>query len=434
MTCRRLCLFLGAIALIARAGEADDHFHLVEPVVLESELSLTDLDAEAEARNPALQAARARWEAAKAEAPQAAAWENPRASLNFGHDLTQPENDTSVEWSLTQAVPWPGITSARLGEAGARAAAALAELRQGECEVRAELRAAAARLAAARAQLDLNARNRTLLRNVIEAVRIRYEAGQANEADVLMAEAELGRNDERRADLTRAYGDAQADLDTVLNRPPSAPFGRPPALDPSPPPPPSLETLQALAALHSPVLAAAASRRDAAQTRVGLARLDRRPRFEMMVNARQFNGPGPAFQAYGAGVAVELPWVNAGRYRAEVLEARKSVEAEEAGLRAEEAETAARVRGAWQDFATARHHAELYRGRLLPLARRAAEATRIAYEAGRGPFSDVLAALRSEQELESDLIGHLADCQLALASLIPLTGNTLAPLHSSQTP
>jgi outer membrane protein TolC len=431
MTCR-IVLVLGILSLPAFAPAADDHAGINEPVVLAEPLSLAALDAEAASHNPTLQAARARWDAAKAEAPQAAAWEDPRAEVAFGHDLTQPNNDTSVQWTLAQAVPWPGTTSVRTSAAEAEAAAALAELRQNECEVSAGLRTSAARLAAARAQLELNARTRQLLGGLVEAARSRYEAGQANEADVLMAESESARNDEKRSDALRAYSDAQADLNTLLNRPPTDALGRPAALDSDPPETPSLDALQALAAVHSPILAAAASRRDAARLRVGLAGLDGRPRFEMSIDARQFNGPGPGFQAYGAGVAVSLPWANGRRYRAEIFEAKKNAESEEADLRAMQAETAAHVREVWQDFVTSRHHAELFRTRLLPLARRATEAARIAYEAGRGPFSDVLAALRAEHESESDLIDHLTDCQVALASLIPLTGEF--PALSSHSP
>ena len=116
-----------------------------------------------------------------------------------------------------------------MSAAEAEAAAALAELRQNECEVSAGLRTSAARLAAARAQLELNARTRQLLGGLVEAARSRYEAGQANEADVLMAESESARNDEKRSDALRAYSDAQADLNTLLNRPPTDALGRPAA-------------------------------------------------------------------------------------------------------------------------------------------------------------------------------------------------------------
>jgi outer membrane protein TolC len=429
----KTALILGTAALLPRAS-ADDRAGSDEPPVAAGTLSVPSLEFEAGARNPALRAARARWDAAKSEMPQASAWEDPQAEVDFGHDLTQANNDTSVQWSLGQQIPWPGTTSARVSAAESEAVAALADLRQEECEVGAQIRVAAARMAEARAQLDLNRRNRDLLIRLIDTGRGRYESGQGNETDVLMAETELARNDEARADWLRAYADAQADIDTLLDRPPTEPLGAPVPLDPSPAEPPSLDALQALASAHSPVLLAAASRRDAAQTRIGLAELERRPRLEMSIQGRQFNGPGPAFQAYGAGVAISLPWANDRRHKAEVLEARKNAEAEQADLEAMEAETAGHVREIWQEYATSRHHAELYRTRVLPISRRTTEAARIAYEAGRGSFGDVIFALRAERDAESDLIGHLASCQVALASLGPLTGDRLPPPFLPPTP
>jgi cobalt-zinc-cadmium efflux system outer membrane protein len=406
------------------AAEVDVHPHLGEPIVLPEALSVPALESEARASNPALQAARARWEEAKARTPQAAAWEDPRAAIAFGHDLTTPQNDTSVQWSLSQEVPWPGTTGRRTSAAEAEAAALLAEYRQTECELEARLRAGLARLAEAGAELDLNRRNQTLLRRLVDAAQARYESGLGNEADVLLAQAEAAKNEEMRSDWARSHADAQAEIDTLLDRPPTAPLGRPAPLE-LPAAEPSLEGLQALAAAHSPLLAAAASRRSAAETRVELAELARRPRMELSVDARQFNGPGPAFQAYGAGMSFSLPWAHGARTRAAVAEARRGAEAEAASLRAMAAETAAHVREEWQDFVTSRHHAELYATRLLPLARRATEASRIAYEASRGPFSDVLLSLRAEQETEAAHLDHLAECQLALAALLPLTGGAL---------
>jgi len=65
------------------------------------------------------------------------------------------------------------------------------------------------RLANAYAQLDLNRKNASLLKQFVEISRSKYEVGTHSEADVLSAETELAKLEESAFDFQREISDAQ---------------------------------------------------------------------------------------------------------------------------------------------------------------------------------------------------------------------------------
>ena len=72
---------------------------------------------------------------------------------------------------------------------------------------------------------------------------------------------------------------------------------------------------------------------------------------------------------------------------------------------------------------TAASQYELYRDKILPLARQTVEASRAAYEASTGGFLELITARRTLQDVESMALNRLA---VAIAEFEAITGNQTA--------
>ena len=85
-------------------------------------------------------------------------------------------------------------------------------------------------------------------------------------------------------------------------------------------------------------------------------------------------------------------------------------------------ETLGLVRDQLKKIETFHHHYELFRDKLVPLARQSVKSHQIAYEGNKGGFLELIIAQRTVQDVETILPQHLADYQIALAELEMIVG------------
>lgn len=372
--------------------------------------------------NPSLKAARANWEAIKQRVPQARAWEDLRAGVNVERSgTTRFDTYTDTEWMISQEIPISGKNRLRGRVAAADAAGAFLELHRREIDLTARSRGAYFRLANAHAQLDLNRRNLELWKQFVESTRSKYELGIQSQADVLMAETELGALQERRFDFERRIVEAESELNVLMNRPARSPPGRPLPLSAAELPG-TLQDLQQMALAHRPDLQILQKKIEAARARVALARRKWIPDPEIRVEARQFNGGGKAIQEYDTGIFLNIPWVNRSKYRAAVEEAKSMLESSEHELEAMRMETLGMIRSQLKKIETLHHHYELFSMKLVPLARQTVESRRLNYESNKATLLELLTAQRTAQQTESAMEQHLTDYVSALAELEALIG------------
>ncbi len=392
-------------------------------------LSLIAVIQEVNERNPALKSAQARWEAAKTRLRQAGAW----SDLRFGVDLER--SDTSFtrihdsEWMLAQEVPLSGKNRLRASAARAEAASVLSELHRRELDLTVRARIAYTRLADAYAQIDLNQKNDAILRQFIEISRIRYEAGTRQQSDVLMAETEQVKYEEARRDLERDLSDAQSQLNVLMHRPAGSALAEPE---------PNVfraftfhaQEVESAALQNRPELLGASNRIAAANAQHTLARRAWVPDPELRVEARQFSGSG--FTEYDTAVFFNLPWLNPGKYKSAIAEAKFNRDSAEQDLAALQAETTGLVRDQLKKITTFHHHVTLFRERLVPLARQTLDATRISYENDKTSLLELLIAQRTVRDTESTFQHHLADYLTAVAELEAITGDKIDNLNFVQ--
>jgi outer membrane protein TolC len=190
-----------------------------------SEVTRTVLD-----RNPAIQQALRKWEAAKQRVKQEIAWEDVRVS---GTSRTArfvdvaPNAFTDQMLSVEQVIPLTGKNLARARIAAADAVAAFENARRLQLDVVAKTRASYFRLANAITQLELNRRNLLSLRQIAEVSRSRYEVGKANAAEPLAGEVEASKLLESEQDILRNISAEQSQLNVLMNRDAFAQLGQP---------------------------------------------------------------------------------------------------------------------------------------------------------------------------------------------------------------
>lgn len=401
-------------------------YHPGPPANARGPLDLTAITRAALADNAGVRAARANWEAMRERVPQAGAWEDPNVSYTgrVGRFVEVSRNAfTDHTLSLEQKVPLNGKNRSRARAASAEAVVAHEGLRRAELDVAARVAAAYYRLANARGQLELNRQNEGLLSEFVNLSRLRYEVGTNTQADVLTATVERARIVEARADLERTRDEAESALNVLLNRPARAPLGTPAPLssDTSMTLPPAAR-LEALALAFRPEVRIGQQRVAAAQARLQLARREWVPDPALRVTGQQYNGAAQAVSEVDLGVTFTLPWLNAHKYRAETREMQAGVTQAARDLERVKTETLGLVRDQLTRIHTLRHHHEVYRDTVLPLARQAISANRDGYAGSKSGFLELITAERTLRDAEAESQMHLADSLAAVAELDAVLG------------
>src|SRR5438067_13072476 len=201
-------------------------------------ISLAEVTAAGLANNPAIKEAVRKWNAGKARIPQAAAWDDLRVGgeSRVRRFVDVPPNafmDQSA--SIEQPIPITGKNLVRGRAATAEAVSAYEELRRQQLDVIAATRATFFRLANAHAQIEINQKNITSMRQIADISRTKFEAGTHSAADVLVAEMEASKLLESERDLERQLSEQEAQLNALMNRDAFAPLGAPSEVTPKMP-------------------------------------------------------------------------------------------------------------------------------------------------------------------------------------------------------
>jgi cobalt-zinc-cadmium efflux system outer membrane protein len=238
---------------------------------------------------------------------------------------------------------------------------------------------------------------------------------------VLTAKTDAAKLLETQSDILRRITDAQTQLNVLMNRSAQAALAEPIPI-PFEPVHLSLPDLQRFALSARPEVQRLESRIEAEKSRLQLAKRQWIPDPAVNVKAQRYNDAAQTVSEFDVGVSIPLPFLNARKYSAGVTEAQRNLEAAQKELEAARNEALGLVRDQIKKAETAAHHYELYRDKILPLARQAVEANRAGYESSKTTFLELIASQRVLQDVESMSVNHLADCQIALAELRAIVG------------
>jgi outer membrane protein TolC len=396
----------------------------------EETLSLTEATREALQNNPTLKAARAKWEAANQRTSQAAAWDDPKLSVNslLGRFVDISRNgfmDQAV--TVEQMIPLSGKNRSKERIAAAEAVSSFENLRRQQLDVTAKTRTSYYRLANAYLLLDFNRQQEAALTQTLDATKAKFEVGTQSQADYLTAQVERQKILETRHDLEQRLSDEQSRLNVLMNKDPFSPLGRA-IVEEMPGYDLSVQSLRELALVNRPEIRQAQSMLVAASAKVQLAKRAWVPDPSVSVQAQHYNAGRQAIGELNAGVSINVPWFNQQKYRSGEREARSEVMAAQGDLERARTEALGLLRDQLQKIETMRHHVELYRDQLLPSARQTVSAYQSDYETNKATLIQILNAENSLRDLETMYYQDLTDYRIAIAELESLVG---AELHKA---
>jgi cobalt-zinc-cadmium efflux system outer membrane protein len=254
-----------------------------------------------------------------------------------------------------------------------------------------------------------------------EVAQARFEAGAAPRLDVMAADLGLAR---AKADLelTRsARLSAQAELNGLLNRPPTGPLEVAGDMAGGAPLPPVDEALARATAGNAELRTA---EREVAieDRRLGLLKAERFPTPVFSLGA-VFNAPGEFDVGYRAGLSLVVPLFdrNQGQIAGSLARADQARTRRDALRRSVEARAfAAQARAGAQ-----RAQVAAYRETLVPTATTIESLAEEAYKLGRSSVLAVLEAQRTLRDAKSEYLASLLSSQSALADLEDVLGGPI---------
>jgi outer membrane protein TolC len=200
----------------------------------ETRPTLRQLTTEAVKSNPEIVAAQKGYEAARQRPIQESTLLDPMISLGWvsvGNPLPGAGLGSQVLSNIgltySQELPYPGKLKLRGEIASKEAEAAFQQYEAVQLDVISRLKQAYYRLQYTYAASDLLIRNRDLLSKLVSVTEARYSVGKAAQQDVFKAQTEVSIIETRLVKLEQQRLSSEAEINSILDRRPQTPVGRP---------------------------------------------------------------------------------------------------------------------------------------------------------------------------------------------------------------
>ena len=380
---------------------------------------------EALVRNPALAAARAQVEEARANVVTAAAFADPTFAVDVAGQthILNPASRSGSDQGFGVTLPFPGKRGLRRDVATADLRAAefnLTQLRQQVASQAAQ--AYDAILVALRHREDLQ-QSKELAADFVNKTQARFLGGTVPRVDVVKAETDLAQAENDLFASDRAIATARATLNRILGRAGGAPLELTTTLE-VPGPIAVIDSLEKLAESSRPEIATLLAQQQGAISATKLAREFWMPDVNLSVTRNAEEG-GPASFTTGAGFSVPIFFWQ--HQRGEVAAARHREEELAANLADLRAQVSLDVQTAYTNASTSLRQAVFIRDHLLPQAREVFRVASVSYGLGGSSALDLLDAKRTLLAAESQYVDALGAANDALAALELAVGAPLPP-------
>ncbi|GIW85155.1 MAG: hypothetical protein KatS3mg107_0815 [Gemmataceae bacterium] len=357
-----------------------------------AKLELSALEREVLARNPTIVEMTAAWQAAMARYPQAVALDDPMFTGAVGPGtIGTAQVDFAFSVQVSQRYPWWGKRALRGQQALAEAAAAGQDVIEAKLQLVEATHWAFYDYYLSERALALNRENLQRWQEARQNAEARYKSGQVPQQDVLQAEVEIGRLQERELQLRRMQQVAKARLNALLHRSPEADL--PPPAEPPPPDQalPSAEQWQQFALQQRPDLQALYQRLAAEHAALALAEREFYPDVEVMAGYNSFMPERPVRPMVGVGWNLPIRW---DRRHAAVREAQARTAQRRAQIERLIDQIRFEVQEAYELLRESEQTQRLLARTILPAAEANVREARTAYTTGRIPFVTYVEAER----------------------------------------
>lgn len=382
--------------------------------------------------NPELQAARERWEMARHRITPAGSLDDPTLGLalsNYPVDSLESDRTpmTGNEIRIAQNLPFPGKLEGKEEVARQQSRWFEAAYRDARLQVAAKVKDTYYRLYFLDRAVALTEENVAILDSFIELTMTRYEVGSGLQQDVLKAQVEQSKLEDKLLALRQQSATLEAQLVRLLGGMETLKLPLPdelPLVEMAHP----AERLKTLARDNRPMFASYRALIERYEEERELARLDYYPNFNVWTSYRFRDDdlPDGGTDFVSAGVGINLPiWRE--KRSAKVAEA-------DAGIRLarrQQDDFAHQV-----DFTIAdalaglrRNHdqAELYQRGIIPQAQQSLDASTAAYQVGKVELLTLLDGLMTLYRYQIDFERASSDALRDLSRLEAATGTSLLP-------
>ncbi|MCM8797961.1 MAG: TolC family protein [Candidatus Omnitrophica bacterium] len=375
--------------------------------------------------NPRLKAAKNLWQAKRAEISQARALDDPWLGLeyeNIPRGSKDLEKSTMEMYSIQQMIPFPSklFTKARIA---AREANAQEQIyKEKEREIIQEVKSAFQELFFIQKSIQINKENKFLLEQFAKISERKYSVGRAMQQDVLKAQVELSKLANELITLEQRKQTAVAKMNVLINRDPRE------GLEISVEEKPlgikyNLDELYHFCLENRPELKAYRLWLEKAKSSLSLAKQEYLPDFMVRYERREEND---RFNSWDAMLGISVPLWFWEKENNQVRQMKAELEMAKYEYKQMENMVLFEVKDAYVKLDSARRLVELYKTTFIPQAEQTLKSSRIAYEADKIDFLNLLDSQRMLLDFKLDYYRTLADYEIALADLERAVGIELA--------
>jgi cobalt-zinc-cadmium efflux system outer membrane protein len=391
-----------------------------------------DLVSELLQRNPEIQAAHSRFEAATTRPSQAGTLPEPTASytnLGVGHPFSglNGSNFAYQGFGVSQEFPFPGKLALASEEAKREAEGVQQNYRAVVLDVTARLKVAYYEWLTVNKAIELTRKHSDLLSRFEEIARNRYTVGKGLQRDVLKAQLEVSTLEQQLAMLDEKRQRAEAEIasllaaPTVVMRAPgeirASSFSM--SLD---------ELIKATA--DSPRVRAEQKRVDARAVGINRSLKDFRPDFGVNLQWQHTGSNFPDF--YMAAVEVKIPIYYARKQRYALEESYSKLREAKQNYQAAQQQSIYQVKDQYLSIQSSERILNLYKTTLIPQAQLTVDSSASAYEVGSIDFLTLLTNLTHLISLDRQYYDELARHEEAIARLEPIVGKELVPFRETK--
>lgn len=382
---------------------------------------------EALRNNPGLQAAGSRVKGAEARIPQAKAWDDPQAGVEFYNTPVTSANPfrdgMETDYFLQQMIPFFGKKSLMGDVATANVRVTEQSAAAVERNLIAEVKRAYAMLYSAQRRLDVNNENQRLLRQIIESTRAKYSVGITTQGDVFKVQVELAKLQNERSILEQELTSAVAMMNALRSVSATTLIGRVADITPEP----FRETLDDLYARsieNRPELRGMRYEIEMNRAEVAASERERFPDFMIKGTYKQMV-EGTDQWAAMVGINIPLaPW-GVGKYSGKIDENKANVKAGEQSLTEMQNMVQFQVRDAWTKVLSRRQQIDRYQQTILPQAEQALQSTLASYQMDKADFLSLLDTYRLVQMFKMEYYMVVGEYFSGLAALERVVGSDL---------
>lgn len=414
-----MCLTLGIIFILPAGSGSQEAQRPQLEILIEEALG----------NNPQIQAEYFKWKASEYKIKQAKSLVDPMASVTLpGEHIQTRLGPQERKYGISQKIPFPGKLNLKGRIQDRQARMTREQFEAVKREIIKNVKMVYYDLYWIDRSIDVTLEQKDLLENLERVARRKYEANLAHQQDVLKAQLELSRLEDKLYILRQQRRSLEARLNSLLNRKNSVPVGRVIDVEPMAFTYP-LEDLTAAAGEWKQELKAADFAVEKAKFEKSLAKMDYLPDFTFGFEYVEIGGgettmPDDGQDAWMGMVSVNLPiWFD--RLNAQVQEKKANIEAAQKNLDNVGNNVIFEVQDMYFKIQAYGDIVTLYETTLIPQARQAFDAARVAYESGKVDFLNWLDAENRLLQTELAFYKSVADYNKSIAFLERIVGKDL---------